>query len=609
VPIKACTSDGSPGYKWGDSGTCYTYTKGDDASIAAAKKKAVKQALAQNSGKMPEKAYADLETVDLKGVEIMAADVKVYGTGDADPNGETYSIEDLERIAEASNAAADLRSPLKIGHGKAQQLLVNSGLVEDEIPAGGWLKNFRVKGEKLLCDIERVPKKLADLAQSAFRTRSPEIGAYIDQTTGNVVPEVVRGLALLGVTPPAFQTLDDLVANYSAREDAAGLTAALLDLDEELDDPEIDKVATFAAPVIWDPEKGASDVMEDLRRALNPPPDDSGLQPCRYWVRDVQFSDGGGAALVEDSQLGDSSTCWVVRWDYNSDGDPVPTDQTTWTLAQQAWVAASQSESAEAVAAPITATASGGTTSSGTADYSNRQRAAREFLDAQKRGDTTPMPETTKPEAEATTEEMFSEDERTGLKRLLSLLGLVKKDGEEGETTETPKLEPEAVKAFAAALGFPEETDVEALVAKVKAERETKPEIPEGMVLFAKADQEALTEMAQRGAEAKRELDEERKTNFLKTYARQGRINPADFDKFGKLYETLGADATKEIIEKLPINETLVLTYGASERDELMERLYAGRDNAEGEAQYAAFCQASGIPYIGPSGQQQQESA
>ena len=46
MPIKACSMDGKPGYKWGDSGKCYTYTPGSEASKKAAKAKAIKQAVA-----------------------------------------------------------------------------------------------------------------------------------------------------------------------------------------------------------------------------------------------------------------------------------------------------------------------------------------------------------------------------------------------------------------------------------------------------------------------------------------------------------------------------------------------------------------------------------
>lgn len=46
MPLNRCQDDDKPGWKWGDSGTCYTYTAGDDESEMAARKKAMAQASA-----------------------------------------------------------------------------------------------------------------------------------------------------------------------------------------------------------------------------------------------------------------------------------------------------------------------------------------------------------------------------------------------------------------------------------------------------------------------------------------------------------------------------------------------------------------------------------
>lgn len=43
MPVKPCRSGGKPGYKYGDSGTCYTYIAGNTQSRVAAKNKAAKQ--------------------------------------------------------------------------------------------------------------------------------------------------------------------------------------------------------------------------------------------------------------------------------------------------------------------------------------------------------------------------------------------------------------------------------------------------------------------------------------------------------------------------------------------------------------------------------------
>ena len=43
MPLKRCHKEGKPGYKWGDSGKCYTYTSGNKAEREAAKALARKQ--------------------------------------------------------------------------------------------------------------------------------------------------------------------------------------------------------------------------------------------------------------------------------------------------------------------------------------------------------------------------------------------------------------------------------------------------------------------------------------------------------------------------------------------------------------------------------------
>ena len=43
VPIMRCQRNGKPGYKWGESGYCYTYTPGDERSREEARRKAMEQ--------------------------------------------------------------------------------------------------------------------------------------------------------------------------------------------------------------------------------------------------------------------------------------------------------------------------------------------------------------------------------------------------------------------------------------------------------------------------------------------------------------------------------------------------------------------------------------
>jgi hypothetical protein len=50
MPRQSCTKDGKPGYKWGESGHCYTYEPGDEESRKAAKAKADRQGRAIKAG-------------------------------------------------------------------------------------------------------------------------------------------------------------------------------------------------------------------------------------------------------------------------------------------------------------------------------------------------------------------------------------------------------------------------------------------------------------------------------------------------------------------------------------------------------------------------------
>lgn len=46
MPLMKCRKDDKPGWKYGDSGVCYTYKAGNEKSEAAAKLKAIKQGIA-----------------------------------------------------------------------------------------------------------------------------------------------------------------------------------------------------------------------------------------------------------------------------------------------------------------------------------------------------------------------------------------------------------------------------------------------------------------------------------------------------------------------------------------------------------------------------------
>ena len=79
MPIKRCTSDGKSGYKWGDSGKCYT---GDNGKELARKQGISIELSKQKAGKPSEFDKASLPTEQMsinatKGLELRAK----YGKG------------------------------------------------------------------------------------------------------------------------------------------------------------------------------------------------------------------------------------------------------------------------------------------------------------------------------------------------------------------------------------------------------------------------------------------------------------------------------------------------------------------------------------------------
>lgn len=55
MPVESCSSDGKPGFRWGNQGKCYTYTPGNEQSMQSAKMKANKQGIAARAAGYMEK--------------------------------------------------------------------------------------------------------------------------------------------------------------------------------------------------------------------------------------------------------------------------------------------------------------------------------------------------------------------------------------------------------------------------------------------------------------------------------------------------------------------------------------------------------------------------
>jgi hypothetical protein len=277
---------------------------------------------------------AELETVDIPAVEILASGGPVHAIG-SPPEGDFYTRDELVAMADAHRELGnEIRAPIKLGHSEVQQLAANSGLTAGEMPALGWLDSasFRVEDDeetgvaKLLADAKAVPKKVAELMRAgAYRTRSSEIRKYASQATQKSYDWVVDGLALLGANVPAIQTLDDVYRLY----ERAGI-------DKPDADTFVIRRLHAAGDVVWNVEDGLEDLRGDLNDALNPYAYDMPGVP-RLWVRDVARS--SDVALVS-SGWGDDDDAWVVPFTVNDDGTVTPAPRAEWKAAEQTWVAA-----------------------------------------------------------------------------------------------------------------------------------------------------------------------------------------------------------------------------------------------------------------------------
>lgn len=153
--------------------------------------------------KVEKKTY-DLETVDLKDVEIFSAESR--------PNGHDYSEKDLEEMVLGFYETQKKIKPyLKLGHPDEQKFLQKSGW-----PAFGWIENLKKVGKKLVADFVSMPKKIYELVKAkAYNRVSSEI--FWNITVNNKkYKRLLKAVSLLGADTPACMDLDDIISLYSA---------------------------------------------------------------------------------------------------------------------------------------------------------------------------------------------------------------------------------------------------------------------------------------------------------------------------------------------------------------------------------------------------------
>lgn len=144
------------------------------------------------------------KTYEIKGVEIFSV-----GTW----NGNTFTREDLDKMAETFNKTKDQVRPfLKLGHDNKQELLKQEGL-----PAAGWVGNMYRVDDKLLADFIDIPKKIYELIiKKAYRKVSIELFKGIE-ILKDKFDFMIGAIALLGAETPGVLNLNDILARYKIK--------------------------------------------------------------------------------------------------------------------------------------------------------------------------------------------------------------------------------------------------------------------------------------------------------------------------------------------------------------------------------------------------------
>lgn len=133
----------------------------------------------------------------IKGLEIFAV-----GTW----NGDKYSQKDLDTMVDVFDKVG-FSPPLKLGHTEDQKFLQTDGL-----PAAGWVDRIYTKGDKLLADISRIPKKIYMLLKKgAYRHVSSEVYWNLKRND-TVFSRALKAVALLGAEIPAVSGLTPIDA-------------------------------------------------------------------------------------------------------------------------------------------------------------------------------------------------------------------------------------------------------------------------------------------------------------------------------------------------------------------------------------------------------------
>ena len=178
MPVMECQSNGKPGFKFGESGTCYTYTAGDDTSKEAARTKAVDQGKAIEANKSA--TFDIVKTDNNNNLAFGWAYVAITKEGEQvyDHSGEFVSdVDSLEMAAYAFNLAYRKSGEIHIGDAKGylveslmvtKEKLAKLGLPEDALPQGLWV-GFHFPDDEVFAKVREGRYKMFSIQGTALK--------------------------------------------------------------------------------------------------------------------------------------------------------------------------------------------------------------------------------------------------------------------------------------------------------------------------------------------------------------------------------------------------------------------------------------------------------
>jgi hypothetical protein len=238
MPVKRCEIDGKPGWQYGESGKCYTFDDGDDASEKTAKAKAVTQGLAIGGGKPPAEGLSETPFIDrfrLADRQVAAGDVlpmMLFPVGNWRSDKPRH-----EKLPLTIELADALIANFEAGVLGTEPVLDSSGRHDTSAPAAGWFKRLYVAdtddgGQALYGDVELTDVGADDLNSKRYRYNSVELGRHTDNASGEIFAPVFRSATLtntpvLRMLPPVLEAADRIakplalaLSEISAAEDS-----------------------------------------------------------------------------------------------------------------------------------------------------------------------------------------------------------------------------------------------------------------------------------------------------------------------------------------------------------------------------------------------------